>query len=368
MLPTLLLICAVHSVVSKDSLELANTIVDWVREKGGFFSDKLEIRHIDPRDSTSPLGVFAREDIDEFESLLNVPHACYIGLWDEALDGERTGEEEIDGEPDNHYDNVCNLSRKLANELKLGNESEYAPYLNYVRIQREGQLPATWSEVGKDLLRSIEPSGYLVDWMDLDYHDNEKCIRSTYDRHMLALTVQRGYDTTFIPLWDMINHRNGHVNTESDPMYDNGELRVRASTKIPKGQEIYASYDECDECQDASRYFGTPEILSEFGFVEQYRQRWVVNSQRLWWQLDFNDDGDLVVEWDTAEDGYGIPGKDGVDFLKRELSRLQKLDLKERPVNLPVHEYDTILQYHQAFVIAVSKAVESAEAHLEEDE
>ena len=33
----------------------------------------------------SELGVFAKDDIEPQEPLIEVPHSCYIALWDKAL-------------------------------------------------------------------------------------------------------------------------------------------------------------------------------------------------------------------------------------------------------------------------------------------
>lgn len=350
---------------AKDDVALANDTVNWVRSKGGFFSDKLDIHRINMGDSTSPLGVFAKENIRKGERLLEVPHSCFIALWDEA-------KPEMAGDNDPYYnknyvDNVCHLSHKLTEELYRGNESEYAPYIEYIKHQQHGQLPATWSKHGKDLLRKVAAPGWdMVDWMD---HFKE-CM--PLDEHLLALTAQRGYDTALIPVWDLFNHRNGRsLNTRNDPMYASDRLRVYAKRFISKGQEVYASYDECRDCGEEMWEVGTPEILRDFGFVEQYQQRWVYRDQGIWFLVYINELGNLDVHWDipkdyahTEDDSFGVPNTDGIAFLRTELERLQKLsnnELKDQR-QVPTHEWNSILQFHQASITAISLAVESAEA------
>lgn len=347
-----ILLCLLLSVAAatKDTdVELANAIVEWVREQGGFFSDKLEIRRMDPNNLSTPLGVFASQDIEPKEPLLFVPHECFISLWDDAA--------EDDDEDVGFYKNLCSLSQLLAKELKMGNESKYGPFIQYIKAQKQGQIPATWSDPGKRLLRRILPTDSdIIDWIEWNFEDCD------VDEHTLALTVQRGYDTALIPIWDMFNHWNGHVNTENDPMYANDGLKVRAATSIHKGDELYATYNECVDCKETLWYWGTPEILRDFGFVEPYDQRWVYYRKGIWFEIS-EQDGELIVEWDIADDGYGVPGNKKIKFLESELVRIQHAILKKRPANVPEHEWTNILAFQKASTRALSLAIQSAKAY-----
>jgi len=352
LLTIFVLLLAIDAVAVDDDVKLANAIVDWVRQKGGFFSDKLEIRRMDPKDPSSPLGVFASLNIEPHEPLVNVPHSCFIGIWkDTDKEGGDYG--------------VCRLSKKLAKELELGNESDYAPYIQYVKAQKEGQIPAMWSEAGKEVLRKVlTPGSDGVDWVERPYFKN-----CDVDNHVLAVTIQRGYDTALIPLWDMFNHWNGHVNVEHGGMYENDGLKARATTNIQKGEEVYATYNECVDCGQTWWYWGTPEILRDFGFVEAPRQRWIFGEQDIWFEIDVNEDsGELQVEWYKEDDYYERPDEEGLAFLKEELTRLQQVTLAEKPKEVPVHEWNTIVQFHKAATVAVSLATESAMSLFKEDD
>ena len=255
--------------VQDESAMLATSVLEWIRSQGGFINDKLEIRRMEANNISTPLGVFARADIQPKEPLIFVPHSCFIALWDDAV--EEDNEDEEDGW---YYKNLCGLGRLLAKELKLGSESRYGPYIRYLQAQRSGQIPATWSDAGKHWLRKILPTGSdMIDWIKM--HFDGTC--NDVDEYTFALNAQRGYDSALIPAWDMFNHWNGRVNTENDPMYANDGQSVRASTHINGGDELYATYDECLDCRGGEtwRYWGTPEILRDFGFVERYKQRWV---------------------------------------------------------------------------------------------
>jgi len=187
--------------------ELADGVVDWVVSNGGYFSSKLEIREMTPNDPTSALGVFAKQDIGAHEKLLVVPRSLYIALSNPLP---------IDSSDDAwyYYTNYCELSKKLKTEMEKGDASEYAPYIRYLKKQKPGQLPAAWSQAGKDLLRTVLPPNHDgVDWIDKRFRNNN-CIGddNPLEEHAVALTIQRGFDNALIPIWDMVNHKNGHVN------------------------------------------------------------------------------------------------------------------------------------------------------------
>eukprot|EP00978_Attheya_sp_CCMP212_P046258 scaffold380731_cov59-Attheya_sp.AAC.3 len=196
------------------SAEHVDPIIEWVRSKGAYFSEKIEVRRMDPTDPNSYFGIFAREDIDKNERLVEVPKSCYLGIGDTEVHSNDTLTP--------YYDNLCLTAQKLMNEMKLGNKSEFAPWIAYVETQKPGQLPAMWSESGQKLLRKVAPKGKkgtLLDWMDR--HKESGCIQSgnVFEEHAMELTTQRGFDTFFIPIWDMVNHNNGRVNTEHNSFY-----------------------------------------------------------------------------------------------------------------------------------------------------
>lgn len=364
-LPLLLL---VHTPTAA-ATDLVEGTIDWIRSNGGYFNEKLEVRDIDPSNPVGNLGVFAKADIEPHERLLEVPHSCYIALWDEAV--PVNDEDSDDLEP--FYTNICALFQKLKGEWQLGDKSKYAPFIRYLKAQKRGQLPATWSTAGKDVVRAIFPPDIDgVDWIDKNYKG--RCISKDdpLEEHILAMVIQRGYDQALIPGWDLFNHRNGHVNTENDSQWASDRLRVRAKRKIHQGEELYASYDMCVDCQFVWWYWGTPEILRDFGFVEDYKRRWVFDEDEIFFEIDQKEDENgsqkIVVEWDTADteedEAYGIPDDEEIRILRKELTRLHALKethLKEQR-SVPDREWNTILQFYQASVEGISKAVEAAES------
>lgn len=365
-----------HHVKSPEE-EIADGVIAWVREKGGYWNDKVEIRRVVVSDEVSYLGVFAAQDLQANEKVMNIPRDCYIDVLNEE-DAPRLFTE--DESFRNYYTNVCMLSRKVQRELDLDEKSDYAPYIAYLKHQGHGQLPATWSQEGKELLRTVlsPQQRDVVDWIDMYYtKDSDETIQclpdnhSPEDQHILAMTVQRCYDTALIPLWDMVNHDNGRINTNSTSIYSDEGVTIFASENIAAGAEILATYDKCLDCMDISDYWGTPEILRDFGFVERNAQRWVFEEHELWFELYEQQNGSKALYWDDNEiygdisDSsdpivWGAPQTSGnkTDFLVGELDRLLKVDIPAA-ARVPSFERSTVVQFREAAINALSLALES---------
>ena len=182
-------------------------MINWVRSKGGSFNNNVEIRRIDPSDEGSPFGVFAKEILDEKELIMHIPEACYIEVWDAAVDmSELEGKEATDA----NHDNLCKLSHELMQEMKLGDKSQFAPYIAYLKTQKAGQLPVQWSKQGKNVLRNVFiPGSEIVDWIDLNFQRTGCISDDPFEVHMVEMAVQRSFDAALIPLLDMVNHIMG---------------------------------------------------------------------------------------------------------------------------------------------------------------
>mmetsp|Transcript_11807 Transcript_11807/g.24916 ORF Transcript_11807/g.24916 Transcript_11807/m.24916 type:complete len:403 (-) Transcript_11807:221-1429(-) len=368
----LLVLVAGTSISAAD--ELSDGVIEWVQSKpGGYYNaDKLEIRRGDPNDETSPLGVFAKADIEPNETLMRIPTECYIHVWDEA---KNMNLDDMEGATEAYNHNMCLLAQKTKREMQLQDKSEFAPYVRYLNNQRRGQLPATWSDYGKELLQDLLPPGSDgVNWMQ---KFKGKCISSTdtFEEQVLAVTKQRAFDDAMIPLWDMVNHDNGRINTENTSMYEKDGLRVWASRAIQAGEEIYMSYDKCKDCMDVDEYWGTPEILRDFGFVEPHPHRFVYTDQEIWFEVwESENGGEKEVRWDDYKidgsddpnDYNSSPDRPGIDFMRNELKRVNEMPPYEGtcPPNVPSHECAIIVQYKRAVTEALPLAIDSAESWL----
>jgi hypothetical protein len=421
-LPNLIVITAAKDTTTStktttSSFNHGPAILDWVRSKeGGFVSDKLEIRRQDPTDDSTPFGVFTTRDIEPEERLMDIPRECYISL---PMDDILTAHELMDN-PDvtedaklaYYYQNLCKLTHHFLHELELfqthPEQSMYAPYMAYLLdTQRMGQVPATYSQAGKNLLRQILgpipegeapnkfndkyqlPPSQLVDWID-ELFIQTGCIEAgnVLQEHAVALSAQRGYDSEFIPLWDMVNHDNGKLNTANSPIHsDEGIFKVWATQPIAAGEEIYATYNFCTDCLDMGYEWGTSGIYRDFGFVERPPQVWNLADQiyfEVIEEVKVEEDGDdvehLVVRanfeiyWESYDLHNEYPDEEGVVYLQAQLARLEALEdlirsQDERYGEVPEHEMNMIRQFYHATRNAITLALEAiSENEKDEDE
>lgn len=352
LLSTAQVVCA-----EKTQEEHAKAILEWVTSKeGGSFNDKLEMRRFDMSDPKSPVGMFAKGDIAEDDVILSVPREVLITAEDDTK----------------NYGGIwCPTVYNLIREMKLGDDSKSAPYINYLLSQRPGQLPSAWSVEGQELLlwllgqtdsdRSNDlPPKYATGWLEWEWQD---CSGSDdpFDENAALLVVQRAWDDLLLPLYDMMSHRNGKwLNTKSESVYENMDQPIvaRASRDISAGEQIYMSYNYCADCGARAKNYGTPEILRDYGFVEQYPQRWFFGkANRLSFALDENESGKVVVEWLEKK----RPTKKGIRFLFDVLERLDdfgSLGLAKPNPSIPKEEIDTIKNYHQAMMNAIQLALD----------
>jgi hypothetical protein len=282
----LLLVLRVNATITEETShsQITENLIEWVRSEGGYFNAKLEIRRMDPENKDSPFGVFAKEEIEEEETLMEVPRKCYISLDDDEVQStaeyEKSGGEDMATIMGIYFENTCRLAHKFLDELNAfqaeDGKSAHGPFLAYLETQRKGQIPATFSEAGKNVLRKITgptttksknygnyalPPYLSVDWID-EHFKKTGCIKedNPMEEHAVALAIQRGYDFEFIPIWDMVNHDNGKLNTDNNAIHSDEGLKVWATEDIPAGAEIYATYNFCTDCKN---HIGENEYVAD---------------------------------------------------------------------------------------------------------
>jgi hypothetical protein len=365
-----LILLASAAAVSVDTASNAmdahvQDMVAWLRNQGGHFNEKLQIRRADPSDPTSYFGVFATESIQSMEPLMSVPASSMIrgGAIQPPVYKSWKEEEAV----------LCDLTHVLMKELKLGEKSHFAPFVKYLLGQERDQIPATWTEPAKELLREVASpfaeGRQLTDWIEMSF-EREGCIEpgSAFERQALAMVVQRGWDSVLIPIYDMMNHMNDpeKINTDNNSVYSAKGLHVWASKTIEPGEELFLTYDNCSDCATNPEEAGTAELLLYFGFVELYPRKFYFDEAETLFTVDKvtnEEDGSarLEVKWL----GYGkSPSNEGIVWMKEEHQRLQNLQhegtLAERRHLMPEKEWTTIFQYHQALTAALGAAIRAA--------
>ena len=103
--------------------------------------------------------------------------------------------------------------------------------------------------------------------------------------------------------------------------------QVTARRDIQPGEQIHNSYNMCDECGGRKDSYGTGEIFRDYGFVEEFPQRWDLDDTLgVMFDLFKEDDGSIVVFW---EEGTKPEDEKALGFAKRamtkELKRLYKV-------------------------------------------
>ena len=240
-------------------------------------------------------------------------------------------------------------------------------------------MPSTWSDEGKELLKTVvgdlRPDD-LTTWIDHEWYEECKGEKDVAKENAAMMLISRGWDYLMIPLFDIMNHRNGnYLNTVSDSVMDTNKdvIQVRASRRILPGEQIYTSYNMCLDCDNRKEDYGTPEILRDYGFVESYPQRWIFDDV-----LRFEIRDNSTIEADklgvskliplTSDElefewiGDGDLEEDDKVFLEEEIQRLNEISETKFDATkglVPQGELDIILDYHNALSVALTLALEN---------
>lgn len=151
----------------------------------------------------------------------------------------------------------------------------------------------------------------------------------------------------------MLNHHNGIINSITRPsIYDKDGFGVYALKDLKDGEELLYSYHNCPdckacpECSTSIDYWGTPEMIRDFGFVEAYPQRFY-----------YNDMGPVYLSIDENENGFQINNEGGewpeIEWIESQILRLEHMyedDIHPLQNALPVHELETIVNYHESLL------------------
>ena len=364
---------AVPSIETEhDNRNHIQEMINWLNSmEGGYLSPKVEIRRWNVSDSNSYFGVFAVEDLDEGELIMEMPK-------ERILQAEEIYQY--------YEDNLCELAWTLKEEFELGDESEFSPYINYLKTQRRGQLPAMWSDTGKALLQKVVDETFetskVVSWMDgskvvswMDEWFEESCFHYedlTLDKHLLALVMQRSFDTHLIPIYDMINHHAGKVNIYSEPNTatiagPKEDFKAYAASSIPAGGELSYHYYQNNGSPET---LGTIDILRDYGFVESYPREFhfqlpeltsfMVEKERM------NTSNEVTLRWHNESFSH-LP-KGGIVHVVKEIERLddvyqELMDYDESVI--PNNEMTIILQIHMALREALLLLVKSWESNIQ---
>mmetsp|Transcript_5713 Transcript_5713/g.16923 ORF Transcript_5713/g.16923 Transcript_5713/m.16923 type:complete len:581 (-) Transcript_5713:69-1811(-) len=346
---------------AEDDGQLIQDLQQWVVDNGGIISDSIVLRRIDPNDPQSTRGMFATADIQKGETILAIPVDLIIRPNDDNMaaiysamakheeeedesenENEESADDKKDGETkdssgsgtddDDDDNDACDSYWLLYNEFRQHqiDPMSVSPYVRYLHQQARFYLPTVWSPAGKDFLidiigKNLPPTEDLkirafydtvevCDVTQLEKSKERALEEDGFDQdlflHAYMIVSARADDDTLVPIYDMMNHRNGkrHYNTNVHPAEDEAVYRITANQDIMAGQQIYNSYNQCNQCGSRQESFGTPEMFESYGFVEPYPQRFIIEDVEYQYEDDGNDgDGDDTNENEDDDDEDDTP-------------------------------------------------------------
>mmetsp|Transcript_40845 Transcript_40845/g.74778 ORF Transcript_40845/g.74778 Transcript_40845/m.74778 type:complete len:421 (+) Transcript_40845:365-1627(+) len=372
-------------------------IIEWIKSHPeGDIHPSLRIGRELPGDPTSILGLFVSSSpdakpIEKGDVIAQIP-------WGHMI------------HPDGKYKPYkyfsCRAIYNLAKELNLGEKSKRAPYVRYLLSQPRGTMPGEWTNAGQEFFAEVLGHGDLPPYEDTWRTDFERiwvdeCSGDGDDameRAAYWLASSRDEDSLMVPIYDMANHSNDpdKLNTLSfKPAKAGDAFRFVASRKIVPGEQIYNSYNRCNQCSDVNKddceswsFFRTPNLMVQFGFVEDYPQNWEFDPGHLDsedssddseddTELEFclqrdSESGELDAFWEDDDD---LPDEADAKWLKAQYERLQKLyvdkeklekqlvqeeDGETNSEKMTRWEWESIWRYHQALSHAIDTAIQSA--------
>jgi Spermine/spermidine synthase domain/SET domain len=241
----------------------------------------------------------------------------------------------------------------LLKEADLEDLSPYAPYVDFLKNQNTSNLPYNWSPGGQALLADVlghfsqykelaipprSPFGIMNDYKsrckwtddDDDDDDDEDIYVGSLETLFAIQVMQRSYREHMIPLYDFYNHANGplanvKVKFITDKETGNMQMiQIYARRDIVKGEQLRRSYYENETMGDrASKFYGTLDMLRDYGFVEDYPQRWAFVYN------DFRRGFDVTYKNETVEAAKLMDAADNVsmDDLKLALLDWSKMNV-----------------------------------------
>ena len=307
----------------------------------------------DTGSETAPsLGGYATETIEEGEIIVRVP-------WELMV----TAGFEYGGELPPL---VCETAKNLAEQMRLGDASAYAPYTRFLSAQGRAALPSEWEPAAKNLFEEVlndgaHPPYFWGSWIAQDWLQD--CSGSPDPQSVRAAmhVVQRAQDDLLVPVYDLYQHRNPpYYNTRAERLEGKAYV-LRAARTIEKGEQIYLSHNMCNHCGARAKVYGTPEIFRDYGFVEPYPQRWIFESRQFAFELREKEGGEGEVEVIFLGEDTDALQAQTVAYLLHEVDRLAKLrKLEEDNAEVSREELEQIWQYGDALRDALQRAARAS--------
>lgn len=164
---------------------------------------------------------------------------------------------------------------------------------------------------------------------------------------------------------------------DSNSAHEGKDIKVYALRDIAADEQLHLSYNECTDCCCYANTYVLPHFVRDYGFVEQYPQRWNFEKSWLIFEVDEvydggDDAGDeanpsnmLTVLWIKE------PDDSAKFFLLGHLVRLDKMRddvISKAGALVSEHERSVILGFYDALVTALDLAITSTSSSQDDDE
>jgi hypothetical protein len=203
---------------------------------------------IDVAEMNGVRGVVALADLEDGAELLHCPWKLVIGsagLQEQMQTGD-----------------MCQVVQDMADEIRLGTESLWWPYLEHIQLPR---LAAMWEQSALEELQGLSPSEDAtrhIQWFsqncaEFGNLDEEEDMRS------LVSFVSRASEVGMVPIYDLLNHHNGQKNAKLS-LTETGVSLLVVNGPIQQDREVYLSYGVKT----------APTMYRDYGFVEEWPCCW----------------------------------------------------------------------------------------------
>jgi hypothetical protein len=249
-----------RAIDSKDDVKFRDLIA-WVRRNGGRVDDRLGLTNLYHGEIPIRGGV-ALLPLEEGSELLFLPWKLVLGMA---------------GENSTVFEDKCEVLQYYAAEVEAGIGSFWYPYLALDdSLSPIGRVPSLWDDSVvlelQGLPPSLESTSGLTGWFSSHCADGatfSSLPRS--NRQALLAAITRAAGMRFLPVYDLLNHHNGMLNTQSQA--DTQGVTITITRDVAEGQEVFMSYR-------GGKHNTVSDLFRRYGFVEAWPQHWKGTDDR----------------------------------------------------------------------------------------
>lgn len=416
-------ICTAESTLdTTDVYASIGALIQWIRDEGGFFHPKLEVRAFpieqpeddeeeQDEDETDQANADEEEDDEDdkqgFSFGLYVKENEIISKGEQLMYFPETTVISLAVKASLDMDNACWLADEVGTERNhhtLKNSS-FAPYMEFLEtyIVDHVNLPASWSADARAVLHRIVEQEFFASFapyyrcflFDVTGDGAENSfVMEGYENfgdpefwdENLELALSRRRNNMLAPIYDLIQHSNDpqKINIVTDfKNHEEGEFSVNAARDLSSGEQIRHSYGLGTPFFNHWFGFvdygqGTLDMIRDYGFVEPYPQRWYYAEHSLDFSIRKVDDGTEGNDDDQEEPNLelvwltdNIPDDDALYTMDRQLDDLNDikdeieawatLDSKSTLLNTAsAFEIKTLYKFLLAYIKSVEMVYEAS--------